>query len=157
MSKENVISRTAEYVESASACTGRVVDDYMSELKELKQVANVKEYYDSFIDVVNRLERPQEHSTKSKECLQTDTPTLSQPEELLNQELRMNGKLVLEKQVARESKEVIEGASRGFNVVSKNAYIGGYTGNVCASRVGEIAKQARIVKDIKDLELNDFK
>nr|GEX77336.1 hypothetical protein [Tanacetum cinerariifolium] len=37
----------------------RVVDLLMSELKELKQVASVKEYHDSFIDVLNRLQHPQ--------------------------------------------------------------------------------------------------
>nr|GEY74163.1 hypothetical protein [Tanacetum cinerariifolium] len=38
---------------------GRVVDLHMCELKELKQVASVKEYHDSFIDVLNRLQHPQ--------------------------------------------------------------------------------------------------
>nr|GEY86585.1 hypothetical protein [Tanacetum cinerariifolium] len=38
------------------------VVDYMSELKELKQVASVKEYYESFVNALNRSQRPQEYS-----------------------------------------------------------------------------------------------
>nr|GEV63682.1 hypothetical protein [Tanacetum cinerariifolium] len=60
MSKESVNSKGADYAESVGVCIGRFVVDYMSELKELKHVASVEEYYDSFIDVYNQLQRPQE-------------------------------------------------------------------------------------------------
>nr|GEW31826.1 hypothetical protein [Tanacetum cinerariifolium] len=43
-------------------CIGRFVVAYISELKKLKQVASVKEYYESYIDILNRLQRPQECS-----------------------------------------------------------------------------------------------
>nr|GEU58310.1 RNA-directed DNA polymerase, eukaryota [Tanacetum cinerariifolium] len=43
-----------DYAESARACISRFVVDYMSELNKLKQVASVKEYYESYIDILNR-------------------------------------------------------------------------------------------------------
>nr|GEX81344.1 hypothetical protein [Tanacetum cinerariifolium] len=59
---ENDNSMMPNYVEAESPYIGRVVDLHMSELKEFKQVASVKEYHDSFIDVLNRLQHPQRSS-----------------------------------------------------------------------------------------------
>ncbi|GKF83896.1 hypothetical protein Tco_0248794, partial [Tanacetum coccineum] len=65
---------------------------------------------------------------------------------------------IFERQVVRRSKETIEFAKIWSDFVFIKACMGGgYTCNVFASRVGEIAKQAGIVKDINELELIDVK
>ncbi|GKA37270.1 RNA-directed DNA polymerase, eukaryota [Tanacetum coccineum] len=58
------------------ACISRFVVDYVSELKKLKQVASVKEYYKSYIDILNRLQHPQEYSLKFQALLESDTHTI---------------------------------------------------------------------------------
>nr|GEZ96768.1 hypothetical protein [Tanacetum cinerariifolium] len=57
-SKDDVNLKRVDYAESARTCISRFVVDYMSELKKLKQVASVKEYYESYIDILNRLQHP---------------------------------------------------------------------------------------------------
>ncbi|GJZ04569.1 hypothetical protein Tco_0537844 [Tanacetum coccineum] len=59
MTKENDNSIMPNYVKAESAYIGRVVDLHLSELKELKQVASVKEYHDCFIDCMVLLFKPQ--------------------------------------------------------------------------------------------------
>ncbi|GJX89340.1 hypothetical protein Tco_0341354 [Tanacetum coccineum] len=227
MTKENDNLMMPNYVEAESAYIGRVVDLYMSELKELKQVASVKEYHDYFIDVLSRLQLPQKYSlscfinglnedikcmvllfkpqtiheayclaklqeatlkarktkepikttplatrnipkegyfkeldqsvdynaipTDSQECFQTDVLTLGQSQELLNLGLFMSGNPYLKIQVARESKEAIEGANTGSKVVPENADMGDHTGYAYVSRIAKILKQPGNVKDIKKL------
>nr|GEU32974.1 hypothetical protein [Tanacetum cinerariifolium] len=240
------------------------VVDYTSELKKLKQVASVKEYYESYIDILNRLQHPQEYSLsyfvdglkedircmvmlfkpqtiheayclaklqeatlearKPKELIRTtslptqnrpqekypkehtsvdryaintefqalleyDTHTIQledigetkndkdvekivledveeqedsvahvvseSPQELLNLGPFVSGKPNLEIQIAKESKEAIEGANTGSEVVSENEDMGDYTGYAYVSRIATILKQLGNIKDIKKLELNE--
>nr|GEV52373.1 retrotransposon protein, putative, Ty1-copia subclass [Tanacetum cinerariifolium] len=88
--------------------------------------------------------------------LESEAQTPFQYEENLYHKFGTSWDPILERQVVMESKETIEFEKIWLEVFIK-AGMGGYTGNVSASRVGEIAKEAGILKDIKELELNDVK
>ncbi|GKC24338.1 hypothetical protein Tco_1026488 [Tanacetum coccineum] len=96
-SKDNVISRTTEFKPKMIHEECCLAKPHECTLKKHpkepnKRVLPNEEYLQEFNDGVNL----NAINTESKECLQTDTLTLSQPEGLLKQELCMDGKLVLE-------------------------------------------------------------